>query len=47
MRRMKLMPPDNMAIISVWYAIFEVKNITAMNVNRPLYWFMKSGTKLR
>ena len=37
----KLTPLERMAMISVWYAIFEVKKMTAMKGNRPLNWLMK------
>jgi hypothetical protein len=32
--RLKLTPLDKIAIISVWYAIFEVKKITAIKTNK-------------
>jgi hypothetical protein len=43
----KLTPLDNIAIISVLYAIFDVKNITVINTNRELNVFIKNGIKVK
>ena len=46
-RRRKLIPVDNMAIISVLYAILEVKNITDIKANRGVSRLVKNGIKLK
>ena len=47
MRRLKLMPPASMAMISELPASFEVKKITVRNTNSGLNIFMKYGMKLQ
>ena len=44
---LKLIPLFSMAIISVSFAIFEVKNITDMKINKGLNRFPKYGMKLK
>ncbi len=39
--RLKLTPPANMAVISVLYAILEVKNITEIKEKRGVNRFAK------
>jgi hypothetical protein len=43
----KLTPLDSMAMISVLYAILDVKNITVTNTNRELNVFTKNGIKVK
>jgi hypothetical protein len=45
--RLKLIPLLRIAIISVLTAIFDVKNITAMNTNNGAKSVAKYGMKLR
>ena len=45
--RLKLTPPANIAVISVLYAILEVKNITEIKANKGVNRLAKYGIKFK